>query len=110
MKVQQVRYVRWGTEKPEHAGYWNAVDNMAELIGSALRCSGINVVQTKEKYGRACVYIGAREDEDAPLSQRRHREHYQRVYQNALTACPWLRDAILDGADFRKLANGEEEP
>jgi hypothetical protein len=110
MKVEQVRYVRWGKEKPEHAGYWNAVDSMADLIGMALRSGGINVVQTKEKYGRACVYVGACDDEDAPLTSKEHRQHYQRVYQSALLACPWLRGSILDGADYPKLALGEEEP
>jgi hypothetical protein len=108
--VKQIRYVRWGTEPQEHAWYWNAVDSLADLIGMALRSGGINVVQTKEKYGRACVYVGACEDEDAALSTREHREHYQRVYQSAITAMPWLREAILDGADFRKLASGEEQP
>lgn len=110
MKVEQVRYVKWGSEKPEHAGYWNAVDSMADLIGMALRSGGIEVVQTKEKYGSVRVYVGAGEHEDAALSNIEHRQHYQRVYQAALSACPWLRDAILDGADYPNLATGDEKP
>lgn len=108
--VEQLRYARWGTEPPEHAWYWNAVGGMAELIGMALRSRGIYVVQTKEKYGRASVYIGAHDDEDAALTRVEHRRAYREVYMVALDAAPMLRRAILDGADFPKLASGETTP
>lgn len=105
--VEQIRYARWGTEPPEHAWYWNAVGSMADLIGMALRSRGIYVVQTKEKYGRASVYVGSHDDEDAALTRVEDRRAYREV---ALEAAPMLRRAILDGADFPKLASGETTP
>ena len=105
--VEQIRYYHWGTEQPQHAWYWNAVGSMADLIGAALRSHGINVVQTKEKFGRACVYIGAHEDEDAPLTLPAERRLYREVYMLALAAAPMLHDAIIDGADYPALARGD---
>ena len=108
--VEQIRYVRWGDEPSEHGWYWNAVGSMADLIGMALRSRGIYVVQTKEKYGRASVYIGSRDDEDAALTRVEDRRAYREGYMAALEAAPMLRRAILDGADFPKLASGEYDP
>lgn len=108
--VEQLRYARWGTEPPEHAWYWNAVGSMADLIGMALRSRGISVVQTKEKYGRASVYVGSHDDEDAALTRVEDRRAYREVYMAALEAAPMLRRAILDGADFPKLASGDTTP
>lgn len=108
--VPQIRYHRWGTEPPEHAWYWNAVGSMADLIGMALRSHGIYVVQTKEKYGDARVYIGARDDEDTVLSRVEDRRAYREVYAAAVAAAPMLRSAILDGADYPDLASGELDP
>lgn len=108
--VEQIRYVMWGSHKPEHAWYWNAVDGIAWFIGRALEAEGICVLQTKEKFGRACVYVSACDDEDAALSKVAHRRTYQFVYRMALTSWPHLRQAILDGADFPQLAGGERSP
>jgi len=108
--VEQIRYSRWGTEAPEHGWYWNAVASMADLIGMALRSRGIYVVQTKEKYGRASVYIGSHDDEDAALTRIEDRQAYREVYMAALDAAPMLRSAILDGADYPRLASGEQSP
>ena len=41
--VEQIRYHGWGTNKPEHAWYWGAVDSLAWLIGRALEAEGIRV-------------------------------------------------------------------
>jgi len=108
--VPQVRYGRYGDEPPEHDWYWNAVAAMADIIGMALQSRGIYVVQTKEKYGRASVYIGARDDEDAALTRVEDRRAYREVYMAALDAAPMLRIAILDGADYPRLASGEQSP
>jgi hypothetical protein len=108
--VPQIRYHRWGAEPPEHAWYWNAVGSMADLIGMALRSHGIYVVQTKEKYGDARVYIGSRDDEDTALSRVEDRRAYREVYAAALAAAPMLRSAILDGSDYPDLASGELDP
>jgi hypothetical protein len=109
-EVEQIRYTRWGSEPPEHGWYWNAVDGIAWLIGRALEAEGLRVVQTKEKFGRACVYVGCNDDEDAPLSTVERRKSYHFVYMMALAAHPQLRSAILAGADFPKLASGEHDP
>ena len=108
--IEQIRYHAWGTNKPEHAWYWNAVDSLAWIIGRALEAEGIRVAQTKEKFGRVCVYLSAGDDEDAALSTVEHRRAYQFVYQMAITSWPHLRQAILDGADYPKLASGEQSP
>ena len=109
-EFEQIRYFRYGEEPPEHAWYWNAVDSLAWLIGAALEAEGIYVVQTKEKFGRVSVYIGAHDDEDAALSTEDRRRAYQFVYTQALMAHPQLRRAILDGCDYPKLASGERDP
>lgn len=109
-EVPQIRYVRYGDEPPEHAWYWNAVDSLAWLIGRALEAEGIYVVQTKEKFGRVSVYIGAHDDEDAALSTVERRQAYRRVYMMALAAHPQLRQAILDGCDYPELASGDLDP
>jgi len=109
-EVPQIRYVCWGSESPEHAWYWSAVACMADLIGMALQSHGINVVQTKEKFGDARVYIEAREDEDVPLSRIEDRRAYREVYMTALGAAPMLRSAILDGSSYPSLASGEQAP
>jgi hypothetical protein len=108
--IPQIRYSHYGSEAPEHAWYWGAADGIAWLIGRALEAEGICVSQTKEKFGRACVYVGCNDDEDAPLSTVEHRKAYRFVYMMALAAHPQLRSAILDGADYPKLASGEQAP
>ena len=108
--VEQIRHHGWGTNKPEHAWYWGAVDSLAWLIGRALEAEGIRVAQTKEKFGRVCVYLSAGDDEYAALSTVEHRRSYQFVYQMALTSWPHLRQAILDGADYPQLASGAQSP
>lgn len=110
LSVEQIRYVLWGSHKPEHAWYWNTVDGIAWFIGRALEAEGICVAQTKEKFGRVCVYLSAGDDEDAALSTFEHRCAYRFVYGMALTSWPHLRQAILDGADYPKLACGEHSP
>lgn len=109
-QVPQIRYGHYGDEPPEHGWYWGAVDGIAWLIGRALEAEGLRVVQTKEKFGRACVYIGCNDDEDAPLSTVERRKAYRFVYMMALAAHPQLCSAILDGADYRALASGEGDP
>jgi len=109
-EVPQIRYGHYGSEPPEHGWYWNAVDGIAWLIGRALEAEGIRVSQTKEKFGSARVYIGSNDDEDYPLSTVEHRKAYRFVYMMALAAHPQLRSAILDGADYPRLASGEQPP
>lgn len=108
--VPQIRYSHYGSEASEHAWYWGAVDGIGWLIGRALEAEGILVTQTKEKFGSARVYVGACDDEDAPLSTVERRRAYRLVYMMALAAHPQLRRAILDGADYPRLASGEQHP
>ena len=108
--VEQIRYGHYGHEPPEHGWYWGAVDGIAWLIGRALEAEGIPVSQTKEKFGSARVYVGACDDEDAPLSTVERRRSYHLVYMMALAANPHLRRAILEGADYPALASGERLP
>jgi hypothetical protein len=108
--VEQVRYSHYGSAPPEHGWYWGAVDGIAWLIGRALEAEGLVVTQTKEKFGSARVYVGACDDEDAPLSTVKRRQSYRLVYMMALAAHPQLRSAIRDGADYPRLASGEQPP
>jgi hypothetical protein len=110
MDIPQIRYGHYGSNLPEHAWYWGAVDGIAWLIGRALEAEGIRVSQTKEKFGSARVYVASSDDEDYALSTVERRKAYRFVYMMALAAHPQLRSAILDGADYPRLASGEQDP
>lgn len=66
---------------------------LAYLVGEALRGGGIEVHQTKEKFGSIRVYVGA------PNSHEQ-RMHYREVYLHAKWACPDLASNLIGGADM----------
>ena len=65
---------------------------MAWLVGEALKAGGINVHQTKEKFGSIRVYVGIPNNHEARL-------HYREVYLHAMWACPELVPNLRGGAD-----------
>lgn len=66
---------------------------MAFLVGEALRAGGVEVGQTKEKFGSIRVYV------EAPNSHAA-RCHYREVYLNAMWACPALAENLRGSADY----------
>jgi len=77
----------WG-KKPSPAA-------LAWLIGEALRANGIEVQQTKEKFGSIRVYVTTPNTHEA-------RRAYREVYHEARAACPELTDALFSTADYRE--------
>ena len=58
MSVEQIRYSHYRQKlEPGHEDYWEVIDLLASNIGTRLESHGIRVSQTKEKYGRAVVYL-----------------------------------------------------
>lgn len=73
--TDQIRYMGWGTNSPDHPTYWNDIADIADMIGASLggavhgfskeryAPSTIRVQQTKEKFGDARVYCILADDE-----------------------------------------------
>jgi hypothetical protein len=77
---------------------WNSKPSpgaLAWLVGEALRANGIEVHQTKEKFGSIRVYV---ETPNCDSARRAYRE----VYHEARAACPELTDALIGTADYRE--------
>jgi hypothetical protein len=68
---------------------------LAWLVGEALRANGIEVHQTKEKFGTIRVYVTTPNTHEA-------RRAYREVYHEARAACPDLTDALFGTADYRE--------
>ena len=69
--------------------------HMAWLLGEALKAGGVQVHQTKEKFGSIRVYVSVPNNHDA-------RMHYRDMYRAAMAACPELAENLPSGADRRE--------
>lgn len=77
--------------------------HMAWLVGEALRAGGIQIHQTKEKFGGIRIYVGVPNNHES-------RMHYREVYLYAMDACPDLAANLFMNADYREwLYRTEEE-
>ena len=75
---------------------------LAWLVGEALRANGIEVLQTKEKFGSIRVYV------EVPNSDAA-RKSYREVYLAARAACPELDNALFCTADYSEWLFDTEE-
>jgi hypothetical protein len=104
MSVEQIRYSHYRQKlEPGHEDYWEVIDLLASNIGTRLESHGIRVSQTKEKYGRAVVYL------QGGLRNADQRRAYHEVYAQVIAEHPQYRSAILSGADWPLLAQPTAE-
>lgn len=86
----------WGEKKdfdgkPIGKNFFKKIDDIAHEIGEKLRKRGIEVSDTKEKFGTVRVYCGLRDDQV---------KAYQAVYKAACKKYPRYKKYIIDGADW----------
>lgn len=104
MNVEQIRYSHYKQKLAAgHEDYWEVIDILAADIGARLEARGLKVAQTKEKFGRAVVYLSGRPRNAA------QRRAYHEVYAEVIAGHPAYRSAILSGSDAVMLALPEPD-
>lgn len=104
MSVEQIRYSHYRQKlAPGHEDYWEVIDLLASNIGTRLESRGIRVSQTKEKYGRAVVYL------QGGLRNAAQRRAYHEVYAEVIAEHPQYRSAIVSGAEWPLFAQPSAE-
>lgn len=89
----------WGAEKdfdgvPIPHDFFNKIERIALMIGRLLKRKGIDVAQTKEKFGSCRVYVNL---------EKHQEEDYRHIYLKVIFRLPDYAKYIVSGMDYPEL-------